>query len=192
MSLNNKSDNNKIKIGLYIVSTPIGNLLDISKRAIETLRKSDFILCYDTIVSKIYKQDSMNEIDIVSGMKLDIATILANYIVETMNHFNKHKTIVNKSYEDIMAQVNKYKEKEKETITNRLKNLTEEARQVDTQMKNHKLGQWNLGLQKGLTQYDPEFYDKELQQQESIEDKEAYSLTDLPEDDDYGENDGDQ
>jgi hypothetical protein len=91
-----------------------------------------------------------------------------------------------------MSQVNKHKEKEKEAITNRLKNLTEEARQVDTQMKNHKLGQWNLGLQKGLTQYDPEFYDKEIEQQETIEDKEAYSLEDLPEDDDYGENDGDE
>ncbi len=57
-------NNNKFKPGLYCVSTPIGNMGDLSFRSISILKESDLILCEDTRVTKkiLQKFDIKNKL----------------------------------------------------------------------------------------------------------------------------------
>ena len=59
------------EIGLYLVSTPIGNLKDITLRAIETLKKSSFILCEDTRVSRILLEQYQIKSQLISNHKFN-------------------------------------------------------------------------------------------------------------------------
>ncbi len=64
-------NNNKFKPGLYCVATPIGNMGDITFRAVETLKRSDLILCEDTRISKkIFQKFDVNS-NIISNHKFN-------------------------------------------------------------------------------------------------------------------------
>lgn len=80
MIVNPKISEIQIKKGLYIVGTPIGNLNDISLRAINILERSDYILCEDTRVSKnLFNKYDINS-KLISNHKFNETKNLKNII----------------------------------------------------------------------------------------------------------------
>ena len=84
MVRNSESHNKEIKKGLYLVSTPIGNLDDITFRAINILKKSDYILCEDTRISKILLNKYEIKSKLISNHKFNEKKNLSK-IVELLN-----------------------------------------------------------------------------------------------------------
>jgi hypothetical protein len=80
-----------------------------------------------------------------------------------MDIFRNEKDVIDVTYEDIQDRIFKLKEREKDMVTDKLKSLTDEQREVDTILKISKLSgtenDYSKALKKGLTIYDADFYD---------------------------------
>ena len=72
------------------------------------------------------------------------------------------------SRENILNSIMKSKVKEKSIITERLKDMSKERREIENLMKNHKLGNWGLGQTRALFEYDENQYDKERMEMDNI------------------------
>jgi hypothetical protein len=94
---------------------------------------------------------------------------VSHLIIAFFEIFDNQKDVIDISYEEILDRVFKLREGEKDMITDRLKNLTDEERDADTILKINKLGVWSKGLQKGLTTYVKETYDDEREFREEMD-----------------------
>ena len=110
----------------------------------------------------------ISEIDVLEGKEYTRNSIVSEYLSAILLLLSEQKKIINYNSEVIMEKVLYSKEKEKEEITEYLKEMTDEERAVENIIKNSKLERWSKGLQKGLTQYVKDTYDEE---REAIENR---------------------
>ena len=98
---------------------------------------------------------------LLTGNKKALRQKIAELLIAFIDILNNQKDTADISYEVIQDRVFKLREREKDMVTDRLKNMTDELRDADTILKINKLGKYSVGMQKGLTMYDKEYYEKE-------------------------------
>ena len=209
---------------LYFYYTIFNEYINLAKN-IELL-DSSILKSGDGDTGILAEEEPDETLDIISGEQKLLATKIADIIALFMEIVCSNKEIIDTSYDNVMEKVSRSKEKEKTQITDYLKHLTDEEREIENIFKNSKLERWNVGLQKGLTQYVKETYDDErekLETQAILEKKlgindlvtnmnkdiymldlisedaieaeenfEQFDISHIPDDDDYGEQDGDE
>ena len=112
----------------------------------------------------LLRDEDINEFELISGEKKELSLKVATLLIEFMNIICTSKNVVDFTYESVMNKVLRSKNKEKTIITDYLKDLTEEEREIENIFKANRLEKWSKGLQKGLTQYVGDNYDEEREQ----------------------------
>ena len=111
----------------------------------------------------------MTEVQIQSGNREELKTRVAKMLLAFINITRKNKNEIDISYENIASSIRKRKDKEKNRIVERFKNMSEDERRVEDQKKKLKMDEWNVGTQKGIFVYDPATSYREVMEQQAEE-----------------------
>lgn len=105
--------------------------------------------------------DQFPMLEIMSGAKKDMSEKVAKAICGFMAMVCGNKKAIDLNYDELMDKVTRSKEKEKDMIVQFLTDLSDEEREIENLFKNHRIGQWSVGMQKGFRVYQGDTYDKE-------------------------------
>lgn len=113
------------------------------------------------MIEEAEQEESEVKEDIEGSIENVVKNEVSDYIISIFEIICGEKNSINYNYENIMEKILRSKEKEKDDITDYLKNLSDDERGVENIFKTQKLGKWSKGLQKGLTTYMADTYDEE-------------------------------
>jgi hypothetical protein len=108
--------------------------------------------------------NQVRQIHIVESEAVELKKLAAKWLSAVLNRERDTKIAFDRNYQDIMNSTMSLKHKDKKGITDYLANLSRDERRVEQTLRSHKIGRWNVGMQKGLYQYEKNVYDKEITQ----------------------------
>ena len=163
------------KFYFYTILTTLISLRDDSEVALKNIYKA-----VDARISNIddelmsiqraseLETGNISELEIVLGDKKELSDKIAMILTSFMSVVDVDKKAIDFNYTILMERILRSKEREKDVITENFKKMTDETRQVQDLIKNHRLEQWNKGMQKGLFRYEKDTYDDERAEQDRL------------------------
>jgi hypothetical protein len=122
----------------------------------ENANASTLVSGYEDELDEDYSDLNMDmqEINIKITDPLEFKERICKLLLAFLEIEEKNKKTINFTYENIIHHTRHFKDKEKKSITDFLGNMSKEDRKIEENMKKFKIGRWNVGMQKGLFQYD--------------------------------------
>jgi hypothetical protein len=106
----------------------------------------------------------IRQVHIVESDAVELKKLAAKWLTVVLERERETKQVFNRDYKEIIDLTMSLKYKDKKGITDYLAKLSRDERRVEQTLRSHKIGRWNVGMQKGLYQYEKGVYDKEISQ----------------------------
>jgi hypothetical protein len=108
----------------------------------------------------------MEEVQILQIERTVVGKTIVQLLFAYADIVDDERAATDMNADTIKERVRRTKDKEKELIVEGFDNMTKDQREIEKFFKDHRMGDWNVGMQKGLRQYVGDTYDREREEME--------------------------
>lgn len=134
---------------------------DLSEKVVVEVAPEMFGILGEAEPADPSKEEVYLHAQTIEGEKMSVKSTSAKLIFVLSKTIHNSKVVINYNYQTLKEKVNKSKEQEKTDITDYLRDMTEEEREIENIFKTNKLETWSTGNQKGFRTYQGSTYDQE-------------------------------
>jgi hypothetical protein len=108
----------------------------------------------------------MEEVQILQIERTVVSKTIVELLFAYADIVDDERAATDMNADTIKERVRRTKDKEKELIVEGFDTMTKEQRETEKFFKDHRIGDWNVGMQKGLRVYVRDTYDREREEME--------------------------